>query len=591
MAYKNQEELVKILNGVKAPAGFHYMPNGKLMKDADHVAMFGYIDKYITRINGNLKDINHAGEKRVFSVSGNSGSIFSVFVQDSDGKFYDFTSESFVSRKTGLNRIEIEGRDYSFEILFPTIGVSLKSYTINIVAETGGNVKTSHTALSEFRNEDNSININKSSGSNSTLLQKILYQDVAKNFYLSCVAPSKYATSASQTDGAVSSSNRVVIDDDVNNSNIIDIYDLVSGTGVDTHQLVTVINPDNDNTKEFQLTFADSIGDDVALTFTPPFNGMTPHYTDSTTGRYSQELSSGSSLKSGFTITATAATGRTFEKARNPNINDLCAITTVTFGSSALAIKGEDTSSSTYYRWPITNIANLKNSLLLDPARSGTGANTSTPASISNYETTSTIYNLIEEKYNTDIEESSLSDVYINGVDAVGNDVTAVDRNGRVTAQAGNITFDTQQADALKSDSNVRLFGYGEDNINNLTGMSVKLTNTNVTLTQISTTTSSGVSNSTTIPVAEAGNISVGMTMRGIGVSASAVNPTVVSKNVTSGAGNVVVSAAQTIENGQTLFFDGASNIATITGTIELSNMPISDTTLYLDVERFLIAK
>ncbi len=42
MAYESKPFL-KIRNGIKAPSGFHYMPNGKLMSDADHVAMFGYI--------------------------------------------------------------------------------------------------------------------------------------------------------------------------------------------------------------------------------------------------------------------------------------------------------------------------------------------------------------------------------------------------------------------------------------------------------------------------------------------------------------------------------------------------------------------
>ena len=121
--------------------------------------------------------------------------------------------------------------------------------------------------------------------------------------------------------------------------------------------------------------------------------------------------------------------------------------------------------------------------------------------------------------------------------------------------------------------------------------MNISLSNTKVTATQISTTTSSAVSNSTTIGVAEAGNIANGMTVRGIGISASATNPTVVKKNVVSGAGNILVSAAQTIEDGQTLFFDGGSNIVTITGTVQMSNMPLSNTELYFDLERFLIAK
>jgi len=46
-----------------------------------------------------------------------------------------------------------------------------------------------------------------------------------------------------------------------------------------------------------------------------------------------------------------------------------------------------------------------------------------------------------------------------------------------------------------------------------------------------------------------------------------------------------------TLENGQTIFFDGASNVITITGTLEIEKMAISDTVLYFDVERFLTAQ
>ena len=81
------------------------------------------------------------------------------------------------------------------------------------------------------------------------------------------------------------------------------------------------------------------------------------------------------------------------------------------------------------------------------------------------------------------------------------------------------------------------------------------------------------------------------MTVRGIGIDASAANPTVVSKSVATGSANVVVSAAQTLESGQTIFFDGASNVVTITGTLEIEKMAISDTVLYFDVERFLTAQ
>ena len=600
MSY-TKEKFVKVLNGVKAPAGFHYMPNGKLMNDADHIAQFGYVQKKITNIDIDTKDIDNLGETKSFSIRSEKGAVVTIFIKDNSGNFYNFTSKTFTSTKDALNKIEITSGNYLFDVVFPAVGGSLKTYTFNIIAETAGNIKTVHAEYIEVRNADNSINVNQSTGSKNNLVQKIINQDTAKTFTLSCVAPTQYVASSLTVDGAVSSSNRVVVDQDITSEKFLQVHDLVTGTGVDTHQLVTAINPDGDNVNEFQLTFADSISDGVTLTATPPFNGVTPHYNVSTSGAFSDAtVSTGGSLTTNFSITITAVTGRTLTLISTPTTDDLCAITTVNFGSAALAIQGENTSSSSvFFRFPVTNIANLSTGLSLDSARAGGaatgggsgGTNTTNGSRIANYRTTKDLQEIFEREYYNDFITSQVDDVYVAGVDSVNNDVTAVDRNGRTTAQAGNIVFNKQQADALKSDTAVRLFAHGASSINSLTGMNIKISDVTATLTQISTTTSSGVSNSTTIPVAEAGNISVGMTMRGIGVSASAANPTVVSKNVTSGAGNVVVSAAQTIENGQTLFFDGGSNIITLAGTVQMSNMPISDTTIFFDLERFLLAR
>ena len=73
---------VKEKDGVVAPKGFHYMPNGKLMSDADHIAMHGYIEKRITSFNINTKDINYLGETRSFTVSGDKGAVFSLEIFD-----------------------------------------------------------------------------------------------------------------------------------------------------------------------------------------------------------------------------------------------------------------------------------------------------------------------------------------------------------------------------------------------------------------------------------------------------------------------------------------------------------------------------
>ena len=75
MSY-TKEKFVKVLNGVKAPAGFHYMPNGRLMKDADHIARYGYVQKKIGAINIDFKDVSYAGESRYFEIIGSNQVIF-----------------------------------------------------------------------------------------------------------------------------------------------------------------------------------------------------------------------------------------------------------------------------------------------------------------------------------------------------------------------------------------------------------------------------------------------------------------------------------------------------------------------------------
>ena len=126
MSYHN-EGFVKEKDGVVAPKGFHYMPNGKLMSDADHIAIHGYIDKKITSFNINTKDINYLGETRSFTVSGDKGAVFSLEIHDDAAgsptlapSYYNFNTNTWSSLKTGLYNIELIG-SYTFSITFPAI--------------------------------------------------------------------------------------------------------------------------------------------------------------------------------------------------------------------------------------------------------------------------------------------------------------------------------------------------------------------------------------------------------------------------------------------------------------------------------------
>jgi hypothetical protein len=589
MAYE-ETVFIKTKGGVKAPDGFHYMPGGGLMSDADHIAKYGYVEKKINSVAIDYRDIPPTGGSKTIAISGDKGFVASVEVYEGNRvSYYNFKTKTWGASAYKQTNVSGASGTHISTVVFPAQS-SLKTFTINVHAETVRNIRTTHTTPSEVRYADGSLDTNASNGSDSNVITKVLYQDVIKNLYLSTAAPSKTYSSTGTTNGAVSS-NRMIIVEDATDPNIVEVGDLISCTGIagTLGVLVTKINPDGDNIHEIEMSAADTVADGVTVTFFPAFRGMTPSNVSSTTGRAALEVVSGSSGSYSFLITLAAIGSRGFIAASTPSTNDLCAIIPITFGASGSPITGEDISGSTFYRWPVTNIANLANGMALDPARSSTGANTTTPAVIADYKTTKTLQKLNESNpYYTDVDDYTEQDVYISGVDTAGNITTTVDRNGRITAQAGNITFDVQQADALKADADVLIIAQGAEAILQATGMGVSVSGVTITPTQVSTTTTAASSASTTIALTEVGEIVVGQTVRGVGMNSAVASPTVVSKSAATGAGNIVVSSVQTLEDGVTLFFDGSSKELIMRGRINITNAPISDTTLYFNVEGFL---
>jgi hypothetical protein len=69
----------------------------------------------------------------------------------------------------------------------------------------------------------------------------------------------------------------------------------------------------------------------------------------------------------------------------------------------------------------------------------------------------------------------------------------------------------------------------------------------------------------------------------------SGLGPKVVSgAGSVTGAGTIVLSAAQTLENGIELTFPGASTIATITGNIKVNKVGNEDVVLRFDLDKLL---
>jgi len=136
----------------------------------------------------------------------------------------------------------------------------------------------------------------------------------------------------------------------------------------------------------------------------------------------------------------------------------------------------------------------------------------------------------------------------------------------------------------------LRVGSFGIEGILNVSGYSVKFTNLAVALTPITTTTTSAVSNSTSVPVTSRNGILDSVsTVSGIGINPALVDPTVSSgAGAVSGAGTLVLSAAQTLEDGITLAFANAGQQAVITGNIEILSAGVANKTIHFDVEKLL---
>ena len=227
------------------------------------------------------------------------------------------------------------------------------------------------------------------------------------------------------------------------------------------------------------------------------------------------------------------------------------------------------------HRWPLDNVHGLREGMkaIATNLLPGRGTN------IARYEDTVTVFEGEVGEY-TYVKNSA------KAIDTLQAKPTM--SKGIVTAQTGNITFEQQQKLVLAGDA-IRVYGYGYSMIESLSGYDITFSDLEVTLDTITTTTTAAVNNSTTIPVAEQGSIMDDISiMSGIGVNPAVVNPIVTNKAAATGAGNLTVSAAQTLESGVTLTFGGAGRVATIKGNIEINKVGNSSATFYFDLDKFL---
>ena len=706
--------------GQVAPPGFHYMPDGTLMSDAEHARLYGETLKTIKNFDIDLSALSQSGEERRFIITAEKHAEFILEVKNNTNQYYNFQTKTFTSTQADL-KVKMNSTTYINSIFFPSIiskdivngavtsGVKvimntavankmavgdkvtgndyLNSNHVTVAAlnpdtdnvnefslseavaisddeslQFVGNDKydiylyavpgTKHTDYKEVRFGDGSIDLNSSTGSNSLMMQKNVYQyaDVLLTLSMSslsaAITPSASSNStfliskgkstkkipftisttsasgasftikkqpttrdvaatisrtvgsepellpgeneypeinntdtvngdftagstkivmdtavalkmevgtkvtvegellANTVDGATTNSNRIVFDNNV--ATRASVGDRLFRSDDSTMNgvfrtrviLVTHLDPDGDNPKEIQVSEVISCANNANITFQPKCNQS---------------------------LTTVAALNPDGDNANEFSLSQSCGLvdgTTLSF------------SNRKNYQWPLNNIENITTGLNVSGS-----VNLSSNTKVDNYEDTTTIMpDTVEEK------------IIVNNLapfkNTKGKKPTITD--GLVSLQDGTVVFNKQAKLALAGDT-ITFFGYGYEKILDLCGYDIRITDLAMELTEVTTTTTAASSNSTSVALTAIDGILNGTsTVSGIGIDPSVANPTVNSGASGTGSGTVVLSAAQTLEDGITLTFSGAGKVATITGNIEVLKTGTANQTIKFDLDKLL---
>ena len=633
--------------GKVAPEGYHYMPDGSLMSDAEHFLKHG-ADNTITSLNLDTSNVKISGETRSFTINATEGAKFSMFITNEDNYYYNFITREFQANRHRLDNIIIEGGSYSNNIVFPLVG-DADQYDVFLFAELG----TQHAEYKEVRFADGSLDINSSTGSNSLLMKKVLYQKASVDVTITPASPTSgnhfdsmavttqaittqydkttpklsfsvtataastkafqikrqptvkniYATvtraittasdiegediyptlsgaflgddingavtsgavvrmdntdlsevikvgdkitagtSTDTVDGAVTSGIKVVMDNNV--ADKMAVGDRITGNAAldATEVTVAALNPDTDNVKEFSMSEAIAIADGTTLTFSPKVN---------------RSLTT-------VTVVETSGVGTDFTMSQAVQFRD----------NQPLKFANRKN-----YSFGIDNVDGLASGMVV------TGTNVTAGTTIKDYLSTTTLNQGTEEVYEKVLKEKKSIESKVK---------PTITRNATTklvtTTRVGDISFSEQQELALEG-GNINILAYGREQIKTLTGWDVEITNLKVELEEVTAKTTSAVYSSTTVPIADGDGIVEGVsTVSGIGIDPSAVDPTVNTINSYSGTtASLVLSAAQTLENGTILTFSGGGDVVTITGDIKVIKTGPAALTLNFDLEKFLVA-
>ena len=543
----------------------------------------------------NTSNLPASGDRRSFSVYGDNNSVFSLEITNEDNHYYNFSTKKFAAAKSSLKNKIIKNRVYNGFIDFPSI-TDDDHYDIVLTAEQ--HLNTKHADYKEVRFRDNTIDINSSTGSNSTRLQKIIYQYTDVTLTISATTPNNVSAYSSFT----------VTTDTISGGRYNKNIKVPFVVKVASASVRAFCKPGNVSDKDIVTSVERQIGSGVKITGENIYDGtarssdkvVNGDVTSGTSVRMDDDY--GSFWAVGDRITGNAAldakTGDNAVTVTAVNVGSNAKVFTM---SEAIAIADDETLTFTpprYHRWSVTGgVHDLYNGMsVTGSVLDGTRLKDRIVETAIEIEQEDVRYmsedEIDQQIYN--LERVIVDSSRTPSIEPIGDPTLT---NGVVTNQGGNICFNKSQFDI--AGLNHKFWAYGRQRIKQLTGYDLDFTNLKVELTDSTyvsgtkptTTTTGTVSNSTSIAVADReGIIQNFSTISGIGIDSSSSNPTITSSQA-DGAGSWTASAAQTLESGITLTIDNSSRYVVISGDVEIKQFGNANQTVFFNLESILGAK
>ena len=618
-------------------------------------------EKVIRDFNLDTSDIKAAGEIRTFEITGDSGAVFSLQIKNGNN-YYNFQTNLFQSNKTGLTDITINKNSYTGNITFPKVAAGAQ-YDVFLFSET--NYNTKHASYVEVRADDGSIDINASTGSNSNLVQKVIYQTLDVTITISGFSPNGSVTGSIEEAATITASR---------GKNTDKIPFTLNWDVTSTRTLTINRQPTTADVLAFaEATIGDPVnitGEDIYPTVTAANKVVNGAVTSGTNVTMDDDYTGLWAV--GDRITGNAALdARTQETAVTVTAVNVGSNAKVFTMSEAIAIADDETlsfSSRRNHRWEVSSTS-FDVGKITPGMRVIASTNFTNKPKIAQYLQQTTVLEGEKGEYKVD-------NVRVPALDTL-NQKPISSRNGTtkvLTTTTGSstnpvyVTFN-EQAKLAYSGTTEKIFSYGAPEIKRLTGYDLQFSDLAVTLKEIKTTTTAAVNDSLSLPVSDRAGIMDGIsTVQGIGIdttvrgtdtadgavtsgvkvvmdsnvadkmvvgdrivgnpvldqniiTVAALNPdddnvkefsmseaveiedntflTFISNNDTgvkvvsgagsvTGAGTIVLSAAQTLEDQIQLTFPGASTTATITGNIKINKVGNEDLNISFDLEKLL---